>query len=301
MRNFLIILALIIIGGGAFYFFKAPRGTFSDRPVIAATIFPLYDITKNIAGDNIDVILLLPTGANPHTFEPTPSLVREAQNADAFFKIGYGLDDWVDDLADQTTMARSIATGGAETTIKRVDDNIALLETDGAPDPHYWLTIPNAEVIAKNITATLSEVYPERSSEFQANLDAYLMKLAAADQQIRDAKSLGQITNKNLVTMHDAWYYFADEYDLNIVGTFEPASGKEPTPQFLTELLTAVSQSGVRTIYSEPQSSDVTIQSFATDNHLNIAQLDDLGGVPGRMNYIDLMRYNAQTIAENQN
>lgn len=300
MKKILIIVGLIIIAGTIQIALSTPRGTFSDRPVIATTIFPIYDITKNITGDGFDVVLILPAGANPHTFEPTPSMVRKVQNAKIFFKIGYGIDDWVDDLASEANTNRSLATGEAETTIQRLDDGITLRTTDGAIDPHYWLTIPNAQIIAKNIAETLKITYPEYSTEFDSNLKTYLSELSLIDGETRDIKALGQIKNNNIVTMHDAWYYFADEYGLNVVGTFEPASGKEPTPQYLTELLTTVHTSGVTTIYSEPQSSEASFISFATDNNLKIAQLDDIGGVPGRMSYIDLINYNVQTLIQNQ-
>lgn len=298
MKKVLIIIALIIVAGAIQIFLSGPQETFNDRPVIATTIFPVYDITKNIAGDEFDIVLILPVGANPHTFEPTPSIVREVQNAKVFFKIGYGIDDWVDGLASQANTNRSIDTGEAETTIQRLSDGIVLRTADGAIDPHYWLSIPNAKIMAKNITATLTETYPEFTSDFQSNLESYLRELEIVD--IYSHAQSDFIANKNIVTMHDAWYYFADEYSLNIVGTFEPASGKEPTPQYLANLLLAVQASGVPTIYSEPQSSEVAFMSFAKDNSLKIAELDDIGGVPGRMSYIDLIKYNVQTFVQNQ-
>lgn len=291
--------AIILIAAvAAIIIYRLPTTNNYDQPIVATTIFPVYDLVSNIAGDKIEVIQIMPAGANPHTFEPTPSLIKKVTGADVFFKIGYGLDDWVDTIASQANTNESIATGSAVTTIQRLDDGLKLRETDDAIDPHYWLAIPNAKQMARNIEATLSTTYPQYSVEFKNNLEAYLLELDSTDKQIRT--TLESVANKNLVTMHDAWYYFSDEYGLTIAGTFEPASGKEPTPQFLSELLTAVEKYDVQTIYSEPQTPEATIESFAADNNLKIAQLDDIGGVAGRASYLELMNYNAQVIAQNQ-
>ncbi len=297
MKNLLFILSLFVVSILAFYLLSTPSDTYNGRPIVATTIFPIYDITKNIVGDKVDVVMTLPAGANPHTFEPTPSMVREVQNASIFFKIGYGLDDWVDNLASQSNTKRSVATGSAETTIQRLDDGISLRIYDGQTDPHYWLTIQNAKIIATNITSTLIKTYPEYTDEFQKNLVFYLQKLDNTNSNIKAQMEL--IENKNIVTMHDAWYYFADAYDLKVIGTFEPSSGKEPTPQYLADLLTAIKSNNIKTTYFEPQSSIATFASFASDNNLEISELDDLGGSVGRESYIELMNYNAQIISQN--
>lgn len=303
MKNiFGVLLALCVLTVGAFLLYRSwPSG--SDKPVVAASIFPLADITRNIAGDTLTVLTVLPPNGNPHTFEPTPSDVKQLSQAQVFYKIGSGLDDWIDPLvqsAVEEASKKSLGRTGA--SVKSVSDNILMLPShdaeEGPVDPHYWLTIPNAKQIAITITKDLSSHFPEHAAVFTANRDTYLTKLDAAETQMQNI--LTDVENRNLIAMHDAWYYFAQGYGLTIAGSFEPTGGKEPTPQYLADLLAAVKNAGVDTIYSEPQSSDQAMRTFAEDNDLTLAELDDLGGTPGKMTYIDLLLTNARTIAQNQ-
>jgi len=257
---------------------------------VAATIFPIYDIARNIGGKAIRVELILSPGDSPHTFDPTPGTVRKVKDVKVVYSIGHGLDEWAADLAE---------VSGAER--KNVDQGIQLREINGDQknlDPHYWLDLDNGRIIAQNIAADLSVRFPERSDEFLANLENYLKKLDSAQLQIEGLRN--QIENKKIVTLHDAWYYFATDNGLEIVGTFEPAPGREPTPQSLVSLADLVSQAGSEVIYSEPQLSDTSIISFAKDNDLFITGIDPLGGVEGRESYIDLLLYNVKKVAENQ-
>lgn len=280
----------------------------SSEAKVAATIFPIYDMTQNIAGDVIDVELALPAGASPHTFDPSPSTLRDLQGTEVIYAVGHGLDNWTE------TINESI---GAETLV--VDTGVAIREraheeehddehededeheeehVHGDTDPHYYLSISNANVIAQTITDDLSQRFPEHAETFNANLENYLAELELAQNEI--IATLDGVQNNNLITLHDAWYYFAEEYDLNIVGTFEPSPGREPTPQYLVELTEAVESANVQTIYSEPQLATSSIEAFLSDNKLKLAELDPIGGVGERQSYIDLMKYNAEIIAQNQ-
>ncbi|MDP2631168.1 MAG: metal ABC transporter substrate-binding protein, partial [Candidatus Uhrbacteria bacterium] len=165
-------------------------------------------------------------------------------------------------------------------------------------DPHYWLSIQNAKIITQTIADDLSLRFPEFAVEIAINKSNYLEELNKAEQEI--IVMLNQVQNKNLLTLHNAWYYFADAYDLSIVGTFEPTAGREPTPQYLVQLMEAIEKSGSKTLYSEPQLATLSLESFLIDNDLSLSELDPIGGVSGRESYIKLMLYNANVISQNQ-
>ena len=280
---------------------------------VAATIFPLYDITKNIAGGEFEVVLMLPSGASPHTFDPQPSLLKELSGVQTVFAIGQGLDDWSHNLAESV---------GAD--VVRVDTGISLRATvddheehehddqheedghghdeeheghnHGPIDPHYWLSVHNAQQITTNIADVLSELDPENATRYQANANAYLEQLEILEEELEGQTA--SISNPNIISLHDAWYYFADEFGLNIVGTFEPSAGKNPTPQYLETLEEEVEEHDVSILFLEPQLSTDSIKAFATDHNLGFATIDPLGGVEGRSSYIELMRYNVQAVVD---
>lgn len=267
----------------------APNNKKSEAQV-AATIFPIYDIARNIAGDELEVALILPPGASPHTFEITPSALRQLSSVETVYAVGHGLDDWTNQIS------KSI---DAEVVV--VDKNINLRESGddhSEIDPHYYLTIENAMNIAITISTDLATRYPELADNFQTNLTVYLTELAEVNPEIE--RIIDSTQNKNIITLHDAWYYFAEEYGLNIVGTFEPSAGREPTPQYLVELTKAIETSGASMLFSEPQLSTESINQFVSDNGLSIIELDPIGGVDDRDTYIKLMLSNAEAISKNQ-
>ncbi|MFH1712513.1 MAG: metal ABC transporter substrate-binding protein [Patescibacteria group bacterium] len=288
----LIFIFCVIIFGALFLLPQRMANVDVEHAPIATTIYPLYEIAQNVAGDDLDVSYILPPGASPHTFEPSPSTLRALNETIVVYAIGYGFDNWVDDLIESGKAEKIIVDRDIE--IREVADD----DHHNGEDPHYWLTINNAKKIAQTIADDLINRYPDLANQIKANLDDYITRLDAADDQIR--LTLDPVENTSLITLHDAWYYFAQEYDLNIAGTFEPSAGREPTPQYLLELTTTIESTGVTALYSEPQLSTTTIDAFLKDNNLIVAELDPLGGVSERETYIDLMLYNAQVIAKNQ-
>ena len=264
----------------------------TSAPSVAATIFPIYDIAKNIAGDSIKVTLILPPGADAHSFEPSPSLLKELNDTKVIYAVGHHLDEWAEVLADSV-----------EAEVLTVDKGVRLRTStdksdEGPYDPHYWLSVPNAEIIAARIAEDLTIRFPEKKETINTNLETYLKKLVTLDEENRLV--LANLSNRNIVTFHDAWYYFADEYSLTVAGTFEPTAGREPTPQHLAELVSKIREAKVKTIYYEPQMSIAGYENFANDYDIELKVLDDIGGVTPYDSYINLIKTNVSTLQNNQ-
>ncbi len=267
---------------------------------VAATIFPLYDIVRNVGGSAVSVQLILPANAEPHTFEPTPSTINLVQNSAVVYEIGHGLDSWVTPIAGrvpQVVVDRGIAIRTAPVSPTDVARALGTEPAQG-DDPHYWLTVTNARLIAATVAADLSARFPAVKDEVARNLQDYDRQLADADARIKAA--LSGVKNHDIISLHDAWYYFSEAYGLKVVGTFEPTPGREPTPKYLEALKQAVDQYGIRTLYREPQFDSRPIETFAQDYGLRLVVLDDLGGPADRDTYVKLMEFNASAIAENQ-
>lgn len=269
----------------------------STKLQIAATIFPLQDIAKNIVKDKADVKLILPPGASPHTFEFTPRQVKELQNAKMIFAIGHRLDSWINRI-ENSLPGTKIVTADKNITLRQTSEifrDEPEEEEEGLIDPHYWLTIPNAKIIAQNITEEII-VFDKNNEEFyKKNLEEYIKELDGKDKELKN--KLQNIPDKKIVTLHDAWYYFAEEYGINIVGTFEPAAGREPTPQYLTKLKDVAEKNNIKVIFSEPQVSTTSLEPFAKDLGLRIEILDPIEGV-NHGSYLEGMEYNINTIIE---
>jgi ABC-type Zn uptake system ZnuABC Zn-binding protein ZnuA len=282
--------ALIALTAGlAFTAAPAFGETAGSGPKVGSTIFPLYDIARQVAGPVADVVLILPPGASPHTFEPTPAAVRGLTGARTLFVIGHGLDDW----------AARLARGAGVSRLIRVDAGIALRPAagheHGAVDPHYWLSIRNGQAIARTVAAELERLAPARAGDIRGALAAYLARLDAADREIR--RLLDGLPTRRIATFHNAFGYFADAYGLEIAAVFEPYPGREPGPRFVMEFQRKVRATGVRVVFSEPQLSVDTVRPIARDLGVSISVLDPLGGSPGREGYVEAMLFNARQVA----
>ena len=272
---------------------SAGLGRAEAPPRVAATIFPVWDIAREVAGTVAETVLLLPPGASPHTFEPTPAKMRELAGARAVFVIGHGLDDWA------ARMARGV---GVERQV-RVDRSIALRRFaadandhgTGAVDPHYWLAIANGQAIARTVAEEMERLVPARRTEVRANLAAYLRRLAETDAAIRGV--FQDLPTRRIATFHDAFGYFGQAYGLEVVAVFEPFPGKEPSPRFVRDFQEQVRAAGVRVIFAEPQLSLDALRPVARDLGVRLSVLDPLGGAPGRESYVALMHFNALQVA----
>lgn len=303
-RNIFFIIFIVIALSAALsavLFYPGDKEAVRDagRPVVSATIFPLYDIARNVAGDSVEVSLILPSGASPHTFEPSPSTLKAISRSDLVFAIGHGLDSWTESLAEGTDARivltdRGIDARSAEGLSGHGHEEEEGSHGYGPTDPHYWLDISNAATIAATIADELASEYPHLGRDFMRNRDVYVSRLDLLYDELK--ARVAEAEDHRMVTLHNAWFYFAESLGLEIVGTFEPSAGREPTPKYLAELMHAVEEAGVSVIYAEPQLSEKSIRAFTEDLGLSLGILDPLGGVAGRESYEDLMRYNVSVI-----
>jgi zinc transport system substrate-binding protein len=270
----------------------------TGRPRVAATIFPLYDIIRNIAGDKMDVALILPPGSSPHTFELTPERVQRIQGARIIFRIGHGLDDWTQGFAGYIEDGKIAVVDKGVDLISEGEERHEEGERHehGGVNPHYWLSLKAAQAIAGNVAEHLIELDPANEQTYRDNWDRYVEELSRLHAEIEG--KLEPYRGRDLITFHNAFAYYARDFELDIVGTIEPFPGKQPTPRYLAELQKEIKRYDLDALFIEPQLSAESVEAFVGDLGLRVYVLDPLGGVDGRESYIELMRYNTDTIIE---
>ena len=268
----------------------------AGRPLtVAATIFPAADIARRVAGGGARVILVLPPGASPHTFELTPGKVRELQTARLIFKIG-GVDDWIDGVAESLPralivplhagIARMASGGHGHGDGHRHEDGL---------DPHYWLSAANGAAMAATIADALAKADPARAPEYRANGRAVAAELMALHAELKGL--LAGLKEKRMIVLHDGWRYFAAAYGLEIAAVFQASPGREPTPRGLQELYRAARRVSARVLFSEPQLPAASVEPVLRDLGLRLVVLDPIGGaVPGD-SYVGLLRRDARAVA----
>jgi len=279
--------------------------TETEKLNISATIFPVYDIARQIVGDKGNVTLVMDPGESPHTYETTPSDMIEVSEADLILAIGNELDHWIENMVEDSsaeivTVDANIALRPYEDEHDDHDDHDGHDDHEGHNhgefDPHYWLSAQNGKIMAVNIANALSEVDPDNSDYYMTNVSNFQ---ASIDDIIPEIVALATpVSTKPFIPLHDGWYYYCAEFDLNIVDNFFPGGQHQSTPQHTVELTEKVANLGVTAIFSEIGLDTSAIKGFAQDNDLTISELDPLGGSPQIQRYQDLLLQNMKWINE---
>ncbi len=305
------ILILILISSISLYSgCRRQKGdSFEDHRLrVAVTTTILGDVVEQIGGDNIRLDILLPVGANPHSFEATPADVSKLSNADLIFINGLGLEQSLERLFESTksreklvSVSRNITELGvrSEECGERSDHP---LESDGQ-DPHVWYN-PNLVMEWVGVIADeLARHDSTHTAQYQANAANYIEKLQRLDQWIQQQISVIPRENRKLVTDHLVFGYFAERYGFQQVGTIIPSFSTlaEPAAQEIAALESSIRKLGVKAIFVGNTGNPVLARRIALDTgvHLVPFYTGSLSAKDGEAaSYIEYMRYNVTAIVE---
>lgn len=276
-------------------------GAVAARPSVVVSIHPVFDLVRQVAGPDADVVRILPVGASPHVFDPTPRDVARLARADLAVTVG-GLDLWLRDLLDAAGgRAARLELMSLEAVQERLRaDFPELAPAAGAGviawNTHVWLDPRTMAAALPDLAEALATVDPAHAEGYRARAAALAEELAALDAEL--AARLAPLAGVPFVPFHDAWPYFAARYGLDLVVEIEPFPGREPSPAYLAMALRLIRDSGARAVFSEPQLNRRSAEVVAAEAGVALFELDPLGGVPGRDGYVELMRWNADALLE---
>ena len=254
-------------------------GNASHRIKVATTIPPLGDFVKAVGGEKVEVTVVVPPGAEPHTFEPTPSLMMNVAKANLYVMNGAGLEFWMDKLLEANK--RMVVVDSSQ--------GVALLEErKGEIDPHVWISLRNAAFQVNNICSGLITVDPANKDYYIKNRDDYLQKLQSLDEELN--QTFAGKKNRVFIVHHPAWTYFARDYDLSQVPLME--NEKEPGPKYLGEMIDLARRNNITTIFIEPEYNPKAAEVIAREMNARIVTLDPLAE-----NYYESMAYAGREIA----
>jgi len=276
-----------------------------DRLNIVTTVAPITSIAANIAGDRADIVGVVPEGTNSHTFEPPPSSAALFSDADVIFINGLVLEEPTKELAltvksDDTPL---IELGNESLDPSEYKYDFSFPEDEGKPNPHLWTDPDYVLAYAEIVRATLSDIDPGGAATYQSNYDAFADIVAELDAAMVASFATIPEGNRVLLTYHDAYAYFAENYDFTVIGAIQPADFGEPSPQEVADLIEQVRDTGVPAVFgSEVFPSPILdqIASEAGGTFVDTLRDDDLPGAPGDddHSWVGLMRSNYITMTE---
>jgi len=254
---------------------------------VMASIFPVADMVRQVGGQRVEVQVLIPPGADPHGYEPPPSVVRQLREAELFFQVGAGLELWAEGLLKAAGAKRVLLTEGMR---------LLSQGPGGQANPHVWLDPLLAVQMTEKIKEALLEADPPGGPLYEANARRFIQALRALDEEIR--RELSALRGREFASLHPAWDYFALRYGLRSLGSIRPSPSRPASPRALARLARRLREAKVRVVLAEEQMSLREARVLASEAGARVVLLDPLGGVPGRDSYLALMRYNLRKLLE---
>lgn len=252
----------------------------SDPVSVATTIAPLAGLISAVGGDRVEIAVMIPPGAEPHTYEPTPSQMMEVANADVYIMNGAGLEFWMEKVLDVNEKMLIVDSS----------QGVKLLSEEGEiADPHIWMSIENAAIQVENIGNGLIQADPANENYYIRNKDNFLEELKALDRELN--QSFAAKENKTFIVYHPAWSYFARDYGLVQVPIMEEE--KEPGPQHLAGLIDLARKDNITTIFVDPQFNPKSAEVIAREMNATIVVLDPLAE-----DYLQNMRHTGEEISK---
>lgn len=229
----------------------------SDSPLVVTTFSVLGDITASIAGDSVQVRSITPVGAEVHEYDPTPSDVQAAADADLIIENGLGLEEWFAQFIEHSDAPIATASEGIDTRpISRLpghpDDPGAA--SDLPTDPHGWISAEQSQIYVDNIEAALSELVPEDADYFAERADSYRSDLEQLSESSRERAA--EVSDPVLVTCEGAFGYLAEDLGLTEHYLWPLNAENEGTPQQAEAQIRFVEEHGVETIFCESTVND---------------------------------------------
>jgi zinc/manganese transport system substrate-binding protein/manganese/iron transport system substrate-binding protein len=269
---------------------------------VVTTTTQITDFVRNIGGDKVDVYPVLRANIDPHDFEPAPADLQAIATADVVVKNGVGLERWFEPTIKSAAPHGAIVDASAGVAIR--NGNGTDEEAEG--DPHIWHNPQNAKIMVANIARALETADPADTPTFAANLASYTTKLDALDAEIRT--QLDTLTNKKIVTNHDAFGYYVDHYGLQYVGSVIPSfdTQAELSPTDINDLVAEIKAQGVKAIFSESSLPPKTAAAIAKEAGVRVVAGDDALygdtlGPPGSDSdtYLTMEQHNTREIVSN--
>lgn len=283
------VLSLVLTGCGQGRNVTGPGGI-----TVVTSFYPMYiatiNVTKSVPGVKV-VNLTQPQAGCLHDYQLTPQDMKTLEKADVFVVNGAGTESFLEKVTKQQPRLKIIE---ASKGIPRVKDD------HGEENPHVWVSVANTIMLVNNIAEQLAAVDSANAQRYRSNAAEYVQKLSALSARMHQA--LDSLPNKNIITFHEAFPYFAAEFNLNIVGVIEREPGTEPSPRELAEMIDKIKEWKVKALFAEPQYPSRAADTIARETGAKVYFLDP--GVTGEAkpdafdDYLRLMDGNTRTLVE---
>jgi len=263
----------------------------SEKPLVIATFYPLYEFTRQVAGDHAEVVSLVPPGVEPHDWEPSPQTLVQLGKARLFVYNGAGFEPWVQKLAGDIAPDRTLVVEATK--------GIDLLSSGGRVDPHVWLDPLLAQRQVAAIAAGLAQIDGAHASGYADNARAFIARLGQLDGALE--AGLRDCARRDVVTSHAAFGYLTRRYGLVQVPVTGLAPTAEPSPAELAAVARLAQARHVRYVFFESLVSPGLAEALAREIGAGTLVLNPIEGITAAQaaagtGYVALMEANLQNL-----
>ena len=294
MRFFLVLAISTMFLAGCGRDNKQNNTAANKNFVIVTSFYPMYISTINITRDvpGVEVInMTKPQTGCLHDYQLVPDDVQKLEKASAFVVNGAGMEAFLDKAVKQ------------QPKLKIVDASkgiVLLKDENGEENPHVWVSVSNAIIQVKNIAEQLAALDPANAEKYKSNANVYTKKLESLREDMHS--NLDNVKTKDTITFHEAFPYFAKEFNLNIIDVIEREPGTEPSPKELEETIDKVKQLKVKALFAEPQYPAKAAEVIAKETGAKVFTLNPAVTGESKPNayddYIIIMKKNLDVLKE---
>lgn len=304
-RNVIFILVIVLLMVQFYVIYKDDnRATTKSGIVVAVSSFSIYDITKHIAQDSVEIVNILPLGVDPHSFEPTPKLMADIEKSDLVFYSGGGLEPWTHgfgfknraiDMSEHVSL-RALDAGEHEHHHHEDEES-----AESTMDPHYWLDFANMQRMSILIRDELTKLEPKNKILYEKNTKEYLAMLEKLDVDYK--KRLASCRADTVIVNHNAIGYLARNYGFHVESLSGLSPEAQPSAKDVTRIFKEIKHEGVSTIFFENFVNDKAIKTVAKDANVTLEVFQALGNITAdeakrKLTYEDIMHENLNKLSK---
>jgi len=271
-KRIVVVLVFLTIAIAFLYYFASQKpviNTEEGKIGVIVSVGPEVEFVQAVGGDKVDVTLIVPPGADPHTYEPLPNQLNHVSNAKIYFMVGTPIEFELNYMDKMRNMNHEMLVINSSEGIVLIPNTA---EHENNSDPHVWVSPKNAAIMVENIYQGLVKIDPNNTEYYTKNRDTYLQKLDELDNNI--TKSLAGKENSQIIVYHPAWAYFCREYNLTQIPI--EYGGKEPTSQEIASVINLAKKDNIKVIFVEPQYSPKSAEVIASEINGKVLKVDDL-------------------------
>lgn len=268
----------------------------AGRLQVVATFSILADLVKNVGGDRVAVAALVGPNGDAHVYQPTPSDAKTLSEAKLVFVNGLGFEGWLNRLvkASGTRASTVVATRGVKPRNMEAGGHSEI-------DPHAWQSVANAKVYVGNIRDGLIAADPAGKASYEANATAYIVRLDALDNEVRDAIQKIPADRRRIITTHDAFGYFAAAYGMAFIAPQGVSTEAEVSARDVARIITQIRKQKIPAVFLENVTDKRLLERIGAESGARIggtlysdALTDANGEAP---TYLDMVRHNVKQLA----